>query len=100
MVQIEHIQRAVAQHFGISLSELNSKRRDPQFSHPRMIAMYMCRVHLKMSFPQIGRAFGRHHTTAIHAVERVIDILDTNDQFIEQHLDPLNEHIRKVQSYA
>lgn len=100
MVSVEHIQRTVAHHFGISLSELKSKRRDPVFSHPRMIAMYMCRVHLKLSFPKIGKAFGRDHTTAIHAIERVITIIDTNDAFVEQHLDPLNEQIRRIQSYA
>lgn len=35
--------------------------------------MFICREYLSMSFPDIAHAFGgRHHTTAMYAVQRVL----------------------------
>jgi len=31
--------------------------------------MYLCRVHLRTSYPRLGELFGRDHSTAIHAIE-------------------------------
>lgn len=73
MNTVDNIQKVVAKHFDIELEDLLGKRRDPEFSHPRMIAMYLCRAYLKLSFPAIGRHFDRDHTTVIHAVTRVLE---------------------------
>jgi chromosomal replication initiator protein len=73
MSTVKEIQKIVAEHFKIPLSELLGQRRDPEFSHPRMVAMYLCRAYLKLSFPAIGRHFGRDHTTVMHAVTRVLE---------------------------
>ena len=35
---------------------------------PRQLAMYLCRRLLGASFPQLGEAFARDHSTVIHAV--------------------------------
>ena len=63
------ILRNVSKAHGVSIAALrggvSSNRRD---SHARFEAMYRMREELKMSYPQIGRIFDRHHSTVIHGV--------------------------------
>lgn len=73
MNTVDHIQQVVAEHFDIPLFQLTGKKRDPEFSHPRMVAMYLCRAYLHLSFPAIGRHFNRDHTTVMHAVTKVLE---------------------------
>lgn len=73
MTGVTHVQKLVAEHFGITLKDMMGKDRSPEFSHPRMIAMYVCRAYLHLSFPAIGRHFDRDHTTVMHAVTRVLE---------------------------
>jgi len=69
---IEDIQNEVCEHYGISLVEMNSKRRTQQIAPVRQCAMYLCRKLTGFSFPVIGEKFGkRHHSTVMHAYETV-----------------------------
>jgi chromosomal replication initiator protein len=68
----EDIKRAVAQHFGLKTSEMISKRRTKSISFPRHVAMYLCRKHTTLSYPEIGGEFGgRDHSSVIHAAQVV-----------------------------
>ncbi len=65
---IDDVQQAVCAHFGLSLTEIKSKRRTQNLSVPRQIAMYLSRKLVAASFPVIGAKFGgRDHSTVIHA---------------------------------
>ena len=65
---IEDVQRAVCEHFGLSLNELKSKRRTQSVASARQVAMYIARKLVRASFPQIGQKFGgRDHSTVMHA---------------------------------
>jgi chromosomal replication initiator protein len=71
-VTVADVQRAVARVFGISIADLISPRKSRDLVTPRHIAIYLARRFTLGSMPSIGRAFGgRHHTTAINAVERI-----------------------------
>lgn len=71
-LSIDDIKRAVAEHFGIKVSEMVSKRRTKNLSFPRHIAMYLCRKHTTYSYPEIGSHFGgRDHSSVIHAANVV-----------------------------
>lgn len=72
IVTIESIQEVVAEHFGIKVAEMKSKRRTRNITYPRQIAMYLARELTDSSLPEIGEAFGgRDHTTVIHAYEKI-----------------------------
>jgi len=72
IVTIESIQEVVAEHFGIKVAEMKSKRRTRNITYPRQIAMYLARELTDSSLPEIGAAFGgRDHTTVIHAYEKI-----------------------------
>jgi chromosomal replication initiator protein len=69
---IAHIQRAVAEFFGIRVEEMKAKRRTKGVAFPRQVAMYLARELTDASLPRIGEEFGgRDHTTVMHACDRV-----------------------------
>ncbi len=72
ILSIEEIQKTVAKHFNIKISDLKSKRRHRAIALPRQVAMYISRHYGKFSFPEIGSSFGgKDHSTAIHAVKKI-----------------------------
>jgi len=71
-VTIEMVQAEVARQFGFHVNDLRGNRRTQDIAYARHIAMYLSRDLTEASLPQIGARFGgRHHTTVIHAVDKV-----------------------------
>ena len=74
---IENLQQIVAAHFGLSSADLQSSRRNGLVSLARGLAMYLARQHCGMSYPEIGRAFGRRsHASVIAACKKLGRILE------------------------
>ncbi|MEO5349457.1 MAG: chromosomal replication initiator protein DnaA [Magnetococcus sp. YQC-3] len=94
-VNVEDIQKKVSEYYQIRPVDLRSAKRARQFSHPRQIAMYLCKQLTKHSFPEIGRLFGdRDHTTVMHAV-RKIDERQIVDPELAGELRMLTNMLRK-----
>ena len=75
-ISIEDIQRKVAEHYNIRVSDLHSPRRTKNIARPRQVAMYLCKILTEKSLPDIGRKFGgRDHTTIIHGVRRIESLM-------------------------
>jgi len=73
---IEAIQKLVADHYNVKISDLKSPRRLKVLTVPRQIAMYLCRKHVKSSFPELGMKFGgKDHSTVVHAVQKIEKLL-------------------------
>lgn len=74
-VTIEEIQKRVAEHYNIRLSDMHSARRARAVARPRQVAMYLAKQLTTRSLPEIGRKFGgRDHTTVMHAVKKVEEL--------------------------
>ena len=83
-VTIEEIQKRVAEHWNIRLSDMSSARRARAVARPRQVAMYLAKQLTSRSLPEIGRKFGnRDHTTVMHAVSRVTEIMGVDAAFAE-----------------
>lgn len=83
-VTIEEIQKKVAEHFNIRLSDMSSARRARAVARPRQVAMYLAKQLTQRSLPEIGRKFGdRDHTTVMHAVKKVEELCGTDPAFSE-----------------
>ena len=83
-VTIEEIQRRVAEHYNIRLTDMSSPRRARAVARPRQVAMYLAKQLTSRSLPEIGRKFGnRDHTTVMHAVSRVSELMATEASFAE-----------------
>jgi chromosomal replication initiator protein len=83
-VSIEEIQKKVAEHFNVKVSDMHSSRRLRIVARPRQIAMYLSKELTTKSLPEIGRKFGgRDHTTVMHAVKKVQELLEADSSLSE-----------------
>src|SRR5262249_18953491 len=78
-VKIEDIQRVVARQYNVSRADLLSSRRTANVVRPRQVAMYLAKTLTLRSLPEIGRRFGgRDHTTVLHAVRKIENLVTTD----------------------
>ena len=85
---IDEIQKKVAEHFNISVKEMQSSRRARTVARPRQIAMYLAKQLTSRSLPEIGRKFDRDHTTVMHAVRKVEELI-LEDVSLAENVDAL-----------
>jgi chromosomal replication initiator protein len=87
-VNIDIIQKKVADHFDLRISDMTSKRRPENIAFPRQIAMFLARQMTESSLNTIGEAFGgRDHGTVLHACRLVKDRME------------VDAHVRQVVHY-
>jgi hypothetical protein len=85
-VTIEEIQKKVAEHFQVRVADMHSARRARAVTRPRQVAMYLSKQLTSRSLPEIGRKFGgRDHTTVMHAVKKVEELVAGDAAFAEDH---------------
>jgi chromosomal replication initiator protein len=75
-LHVDAVVKATAAHFGLKVSELKGNGKQRSVSHPRMVAMWLCRELTSASFPEIGaRLGGKDHSTVMHACKRIPELL-------------------------
>ena len=88
-ITIDEIQKKVVEHYNIKLSDMHSPRRSRSVARPRQVAMYLAKSITTRSLPEIGRKFGgRDHTTVIHAIKTIEEIL-VNDPSLAEDIELL-----------
>jgi chromosomal replication initiator protein len=93
VITIDHIQRKVAEFFGIKLSDLRAQNRTRAIAFPRQIAMYLSRQLTHASLSEVGRAFGgKDHTTVLHGVEKIQQMLQEDPKF-KKTIDSITQSI-------
>jgi len=71
-ITIDAIQKAVAEQFGLRVTEIKAKSNSRAIVFPRQIAMFLAKQMTEASLPEIGRQFGgKHHTTVMHSVDKI-----------------------------
>ncbi|MGL4309469.1 MAG: chromosomal replication initiator protein DnaA [Paracoccaceae bacterium] len=81
---VEEIQRRVADHYNVRLSDLIGPKRLRTIARPRQVAMYLAKQLTTRSLPEIGRRFGgRDHTTIMHGVRKIEELRGTDRQLDE-----------------
>lgn len=70
-ITIERIIEEVARTFEVTSEDIKSPKRASQISQARQVAMYVVREVTNLSYEEIGKEFGRDHSTAIYAVQQV-----------------------------
>jgi len=94
-VFIADIQSAVAEHFNLKQTDLQSKKRSHAISHPRHIAMFLARALTDMSYKDIGTYFGgRDHSTVMYAEDKVRTRLEADDAELKWEIDTLTRAIQ------
>jgi chromosomal replication initiator protein len=71
-VTIEMIQKFVADHYSLKISDIKAKNNSKSIAGPRQIAMYLSKNLTGASLPEIGKEFGgKHHSTVIHSIRKI-----------------------------
>jgi chromosomal replication initiator protein len=84
-IRIEEIQRMVARQYNVSRADLLSSRRTANVVRPRQVAMYLAKTLTLRSLPEIGRRFGgRDHTTVLHAVRKIENLVHSDTALAEE----------------
>ena len=72
VIGITDIQLAIEKFFKISHSDLVGKKRARNIAYPRQLGIYLCKDILgDTTYDEIGKAFGRDHSTAVYAVKEI-----------------------------
>ncbi|CAA9892048.1 chromosomal replication initiator protein DnaA, DNA-binding transcriptional dual regulator [Candidatus Methylobacter favarea] len=86
LVNIDNIQKTVAEYFKIRVADLSCKNRRQSITRPRQIAMCLARELTSHSFPEIGDAFGgRDHTTVMNACKRINELKEADNKVAEDY---------------
>ena len=100
VVQLNDIDRAVCDVFGLEPRSLQSSRKARTYSQPRALAMWLARKYTRAAYSEIGEYFGRRsHSTVISAQKQVGRWMDA-DQAVRLAHGSCNvqEVIRRVES--
>ena len=90
LVSIENIQKTVAEYYKIRINDILSKKRTRFIARARQIAMSLAKELTNHSLPEIGESFGgRDHTTVIHACRKIKELIETNMEIKEDHINLL-----------
>jgi chromosomal replication initiator protein len=95
VITIEDIQKIVVSYYNLSMTDFLSARRSRHIARPRQIAMYLSKKLTTKSLPEIGRKFtGRDHTTVIHAIKKIEELMSKDRQF-EYEVQSITDRIIK-----
>lgn len=83
LITIENIKRTVAKYYNISIRDLESARRSRSVARPRQTAMALCKELTQHSLPEIGEAFGKDHTTVLHACRKLPSLREDDPRIRE-----------------
>ena len=92
-INISYIQEIVSKFFNISINEMKDKARKKEIVIARQVAMYFSKDFTNNSLKSIGFHFGgRDHSTVIHAVQSVNDMIDT-DSIFKKNVEEIKKRI-------
>ncbi|MBX2963798.1 MAG: chromosomal replication initiator protein DnaA [Cyclobacteriaceae bacterium] len=81
-VSVDFIQKTVSEYFKVDLEAMKGKGKKREIVIPRQVAMYFCKRYTQLTLALIGENFGgRDHSTVIHALESVEDMMKTDSNF-------------------
>ena len=75
------IMNVVADHFGVSIEDIVSKKRNKEIVIPRQVYMYLCRELTDVSLDNIGDNIGgKDHSTVMHGIEKIKVDINNNEE--------------------
>jgi chromosomal replication initiator protein DnaA len=74
----------VAEYYGVSRDDIISKKRDAKISRPRQVVMYLTRQMTDYTLTDIGNILKKDHSTVMHGIDTVKELVDNNDDVKHQ----------------
>ena len=99
-VSVDAIQKRVAAHYDVRVSDMFSARRSRVIARRRQVAMYRAKSLTSLSYPDIGRQFGgRDHTTVMYANKKISELMKERRSIYNQ-VTELTSRIKQSSNYA
>ncbi|MBX7125460.1 MAG: chromosomal replication initiator protein DnaA [Cyclobacteriaceae bacterium] len=93
-VSVDFIQKTVSDYFKVELDAIKGKVKKREIVIPRQVAMYFCKRYTQLTLSMIGENFGgRDHSTVIHALESVEDMMKADANF-KSTVDELGKKLK------
>lgn len=89
---VEMILNAVSKHFNIKIKDIKGVSRAKNYSLPRQIAMYLIRRYTNLGYREIGVIFGKDHSTAVHAHQKIEAEFETNLE-LKRNIETIREQL-------
>jgi chromosomal replication initiation ATPase DnaA len=81
--KMDDVTAAVCMHYNTTVEELCSKIRTKDIVRARHVLIYLACIYTPLSLPQIGQRLGqRDHTSALHARNKIKELIDMADERI------------------
>ncbi|MFN4012575.1 MAG: chromosomal replication initiator protein DnaA [Aquificaceae bacterium] len=91
----EELLMLIAKHFALKVEDLKKDTRERKIIMARQVAMYFCKVLLRMSYLEISKLFGKaDHTSALYAIKKVEEKRRTDKKF-DYMLQVLEKNLRR-----
>jgi chromosomal replication initiator protein len=98
-VGVDYIQKTVSEYFKINTEDLKAKTRKKEIVMARQVAMYFAKEYTNHSLKSIGYHFGgRDHSTVIHAVQCVNDMMEFDSRF-KNSMEELKKKLKMKVAY-
>lgn len=93
---IDRVFETMEEEFGCDRESLRSGDKSSAIANCRMLAMYLMRNLLGLSYPRIGKIFDKNHSTVVHACQRMEKRLKTSAhrQQLEQLIEKIGANIK------
>ena len=96
LLNVDDIKHEVSACTGVPIHLIDGHVRAASLVRARHLAMYLARKYTTLSYPELGEAFGRHHTTILEACRSGID-KDTLLPHLEKRLERLSKRLMVAQ---
>ena len=87
-VTLEEVVKAICSLFSVDPSQIIDKNRKHCVVLPRHLVYYLAYEGTDCSFPAIGRALNRDHSTVIYAHKKIANLIQT-DETVASHVEKL-----------
>lgn len=92
-ITIKDVAKAVAEYYGVTVTEFQSSARSQKISSARHVAVYLSREVTEKSFESIADFFNKKHTTMLYSYEKIKDDLKINKE-LERTISEIKDSLR------
>jgi chromosomal replication initiator protein len=83
----------VCKFYSIDETVLRGSQKSKGIAEPRQMAMYLIRKLTNLSFPDIGKEFGKDHSTVLYNVRKVEMELKKGDTTLQNNIRDITANI-------
>ena len=89
---VEKILLNVSKKYGVSVDDIKSKKKTDSIAGARHISIYIIRKLTDLSLKEIGKVFGRDHSTIISSINKI----ELNIRTVKNYENEINMLIKEI----